>query len=99
MPATSPRILTLRLKRKWWDQIASGSKTVELRLKTDYWRKRLIGRQYDEIHIWAGYPPSSRTDLLLRRKWTLVTVCDILHEEFGPQPVTVYAIDVSQPFK
>jgi hypothetical protein len=52
-------VLTLRLKAKWWDKIASGEKTVEMRLANDYWRKRLIGRHYDEIHIWKGYPPKT----------------------------------------
>ena len=83
------------MKGKWWDQIASGEKTIELRLQTDYWRKRLIGRHYDEIHLWRGYPPASETDKLLKRKWRLVTPCTVLHEEFGDEPVDVFAIDVS----
>ena len=89
------KILTLRLKKKWWDQIANGQKTVELRLATDYWRKRLIGKQYDEIHIWCGYPPKTDTSKLLRRRWRLVTLCEVVHEEFGDKPVAVFAIDVS----
>ena len=93
---SQPRILTLRLKGKWWDQIASGEKTTELRLATDYWRKRLIGRHYDEIHIWLGYPPKTETDKLLRRKWRLVSKETVLHEEFGATPVEVFAIDVSE---
>lgn len=89
-----PRVLTLRLKGKWWDQIASGEKTVELRLATDYWRKRLIGRHYDEIHIWKGYPPKTDTSKLLRRKWQMVAKETIVHEEFGPEPVEVFCISV-----
>lgn len=89
-----PRILTLRLKAKWWDQIASGKKTVELRLASDYWRKRLIGRCYDEIHIWKGYPPKTDTTKLLRRKWQMVAKETIVHEEFGAKPVEVFCISV-----
>ena len=55
------RILTLRLKSKWWTRIKLGDKTEELRLATDYWRKRLVDREYDEIHIWLGY--AKKTDL------------------------------------
>ena len=93
-PLVTPRVLTLRLKSKWWEQIASGEKTVELRLATDYWRKRLIGREYDEIHIWKGYPPKTDTAKLLRRKWECVAKETILHEEFGDKPVEVFCISV-----
>jgi hypothetical protein len=90
------KILTLRLKAKWWKQIEAGTKTVELRLATDYWRKRLIGRQYDEIHLWCGYPPKTDTSKLLRRRWRLVAKERILHDEFGPLPVDVFCIDVGE---
>ena len=97
MTATAPRILTLRLKAKWWNMIASGAKTVELRARTPYWHKRLIDREYDEIHLWNGYPHASQIDKLLRRQWTRVAMETITHEEFGPDPVEVFAIDVSTP--
>lgn len=90
------KILTLRLKAKWWDQIKAGTKSVELRLATPYWRKRLIGRHYDEIHLWCGYPTKSDTSKLLRRRWRLVAKERILHEEFGPEPVEVFCIDVGE---
>ena len=93
-PIVTPRVLTLRLKTKWWEQIARGEKTVELRLATDYWRKRLIGREYDEIHIWKGYPPKTDTSKLLRRKWECVAKETVLHEEFGDKPVEVFCISV-----
>lgn len=93
-----PRILTLRLKRRWWEEIQSGRKTVELRLRTEYWQKRLVGQQYDEIHLWSGYPPKTETHLLLRRKWTGVVKKTITHEEFGASPVDVFEIDVSGVF-
>jgi dsRNA-specific ribonuclease len=92
----SKRILVLRMKARWWDEIASGSKSVELRLQTEYWRKRLIGREYDEIHLWKGYPPKTQTQLLLRRKWASVVESQVVHEEFGPKPVAVFCIDVSE---
>lgn len=93
---TAPRILRLNLKARWWNEIKSGSKTEELRLKTDYWTRRLVGVEYDEVHLLLGYPPKSDASRLIRRKWISVKEVSIQHEEFGPNAVTVYAIDVSQ---
>jgi len=88
------RILRLNLKRKWWEQIRDGVKTVELRLATDFWRKRLIGKHYDEIHLCLGYPKRDDESRTLRRKWRGVAKETVLHEEFGNSPVEVFAIDV-----
>lgn len=49
------KVLHLTLIRKWFDLIASGEKRGEYREKKEYWRKRLEGRQYDEIHFRNGY--------------------------------------------
>jgi hypothetical protein len=90
------RVLVLRLKAKWWDEIASGRKVVEIRLRTEYWQKRLVGRQYDEIEIWKGYPAKTETDKCLVRRWAGFRESTITHEEFGPNPVDVFEIDVSK---
>lgn len=92
-------ILTLHLKRKWWEQIRDGKKTVELRLATSYWRNRLIGRQYDEIHLKLGYPKRDDESKTITRKWRCVSKETILHEEFGANPVEVFVIDVSMQVK
>lgn len=89
------RILRLHLRRKWWDQIRDGKKTVELRRATDYWRKRLIGREYDEIYLCLGYPKAGDESHILRRKWRLVAKEVVLHEEFGSKPIEVFVIDVA----
>ena len=94
--SSRPRVLTLRLKRKWWEQIRDGVKTVELRLANEYWRKRLVGRSYDEIHLWCGYPPGTDISKLLIRKWELVAKESIIHEEFGSEPVEVFVISVGR---
>ncbi|EDG5368335.1 ASCH domain-containing protein, partial [Salmonella enterica subsp. enterica serovar Typhimurium] len=44
------RILHLPVKKIYFDQIKSGEKPDEYRLVTDYWIKRLEGREYDEVH-------------------------------------------------
>lgn len=49
------KILHLTLKRKWFDLIASGKKTVEYRKYTPYWEKRLVGKGFTEIHFRNGY--------------------------------------------
>lgn len=90
------RILTLRLKRHWWEQIANGEKSAEMRLRSEYWARRLEGREYDEVHIWLGYPPASDRSKLIRRRWAGFRRRTVRHEEFGSEPVPVYAIDVSQ---
>jgi len=90
------KTLRLNLKRKWWEQIRDGKKTVELRHAKEYWRKRLEGRQYDEIHLCLGYPKRNDWDRILRRKWTMIEKKTVLHEEFGDKPVDVFVIDVSQ---
>ena len=37
-------MLTLPIKRKWFDMILSGEKTDEYRENTAYWRRRLLYR-------------------------------------------------------
>lgn len=49
------RTLHLTLKKKWFDQIASGIKVIEYREIKPYWIRRLEGRHYDEVHFRNGY--------------------------------------------
>jgi hypothetical protein len=51
------KILHLTLKKKWFDQVASGEKTEEYRENKAYWQTRLTGRRYDEVHFRNGYEP------------------------------------------
>ncbi|WP_455657249.1 hypothetical protein [Photorhabdus khanii] len=50
------RILHLPVKKIYFDQIKSGEKSDEYRLVTEYWKKRLEGRDYDEVYVKCGYP-------------------------------------------
>lgn len=90
------RILTLHLKKKWFDEIKSGRKSCELRRATDYWRKRLVGRVYDLVYLWSGYPRGDDTDRLLIRTWKGVAIETLVHEEFGPAPVEVFVISLRE---
>ena len=59
------RVLTLTLKKKWFDMIASGEKKEEYREIKDYWTKRLEDnplvmftpnfRKFDKIKFKNGY--------------------------------------------
>ncbi len=51
--------LYLTLRRCWFDEIAAGTKTEEYRDVTQYWRRRIVGRQYDEVHFRNGYRQDS----------------------------------------
>lgn len=87
--------LTLPLKALYFDQIKAGTKTEEYRLVTPYWRKRLEGRTYDRIELTCGYP--ARDDH--NRRFVLpcqgVRITTLTHPHFGPDPVTVFAINVA----
>lgn len=49
------RVLHLTLYRKWFDDIALGNKLFEFREIKPYWDKRLLNREYDEIHFVNGF--------------------------------------------
>ena len=49
------KILHLNLYRKYFDAIVNGTKTIEYRDKTDYWKKRIEDREYDVIKFRNGY--------------------------------------------
>ena len=58
------KILHLNLYRKYFDAIVNGTKTIEYRDKTDYWKKRIEGREYDIIKFRNGYAKNAPTMLV-----------------------------------
>ena len=86
------RTLLLPLKRKWWDQIKSGTKVEEFRLANAYWTKRLEGRTYDEVILTLGYP--TRDDLSRRivLPWRGVTRKRVVSDEWQGSEREVFAI-------
>ena len=58
------KILHLNLYRKYFDAIAEGTKTTEYRDKTDYWKRRIEGREYDIIKFRNGYATEAPTMLV-----------------------------------
>jgi hypothetical protein len=91
--------LTLALKAEFFDAIRDGSKLKEYRLVNEYWTKRLVGRAFSSIVLTKGYPSRTEHQRRLRRAWRGYAVETITHPFFGPDPVRVYAIDVSQPIQ
>lgn len=53
------RVLFMTLQRQWFDQIRKGVKKEEYREMKPYWKDRIEGREYDEIHFRNGYNPNS----------------------------------------
>jgi len=47
--------LYLIVVKEVWDRIVSGEKRIEYRERTDYWDKRINGREYQYIRITNGY--------------------------------------------
>lgn len=90
--------LYLPLKAVYFDQIRTGTKSEEYRLVTPHWRKRLEGRDYDQIVLTMGYPKGGGVEGVTRltRVWRGYTVRTLTHPHFGPSPVEVFAIDVSK---
>ena len=50
-----PATLHLNLHREFFAQIAAGTKRIEYRRRTPFWRRRLEGRHYDVIQFRNGY--------------------------------------------
>lgn len=91
------KTLTLPLKRDYFDAIRAGTKTEEYRLCTPHWRNRLEGCEYDQIVLTLGYPARADHSRRLVRAWRGCIIKTITHPHFGPDPVQVFAIDVSEP--
>lgn len=91
--------LIIPMKGIYFDQIKAGAKPFEYRLPTAYWAGRLINRTYDRVILTRGYPKGGGVEgrTRLTREWRGFIYARITHKHFGPDPVSVFAIDVSQP--
>jgi len=52
--------LYLIVIKEVWDRIVSGEKRIEYRERTDYWDKRINGREYQYMRITNGYGNQTR---------------------------------------
>lgn len=87
--------LYLALKAEYFDDIKAGRKPKEYRLCTAYWAKRLVGRTYKRIVITRGYPKRGDMTRRLEGPWKGYEIERLTHRHFGPDQVTVFAIDVT----
>jgi len=81
--------LVLHVRYKYFNQIKSGEKTEEYREMKPYWIRRLHSA-VSNIRVYDGY--SSR---FLTFPWNGYEIKTITHDEFGQDPVKVYAIRLS----
>ncbi|EBU8357357.1 ASCH domain-containing protein [Salmonella enterica subsp. enterica serovar Typhimurium] len=87
--------LQLAVNGEYFDQMKSGEKKFEYRLLNDYWRKRLVNRDYDRLIITRGYPRKDDTDRRIDVPYLGYLEQVITHKHFGDDPVKVFAIKVN----
>ena len=86
------KTLVLPVRRKWFELIAAGKKQVEYRRVNEYWSRRLIGKRFSNIVVTLGYPPRHDLGRRLEFPWNGFNRDRLTCEEFGDQPVDVFAI-------
>ena len=92
-------ILQLAVKKKYFDEIASGVKTEEFRMSNAYWMNRLKDKDFEKVVITLGYPKKDDQSRRLEFKWSGYSIKTITHEHFDNKPVTVYAIKLIESLK
>jgi len=90
--ANSIKILHLNLKGEYFDAIKNGTKFFEYRLKNDHWIKKLVDRDYDEVHFKRGYPKQDNSSKIIKIPYRGYELQTITHKHFGKEPVEVFAI-------
>lgn len=90
--------LIIPVKGIYFDDIKAGTKSHEFRLRTAFWQKRLEGREYRHVVMTRGYPKGGGVEgeTRLTRKFKGYLRQTITHPHFGPDPVEVFAIDVTE---
>lgn len=63
------RVLHLNLKEKWWNDINEGKKDFEYREQNQYWKTRLVGKQFDYVFIKLGYPAKDELEKIIVFRW------------------------------
>ncbi len=81
--------LRVTIKKLYFEQIKAGIKKEEYRLITPYWKRRLIGKNYESIVFINGY---FRDAPRLELEYLGYEIKQIIHAFFGNEPVDVFAI-------
>jgi len=85
------KILTINIKRKYFDLIKNGKKKEEYRLIKKYWIDRLENKEYDFIRFQNGYNRDSEKFII---EYLGIVKKEIQHEFFGDKSVQVFAIQL-----
>ena len=91
-----PKDLVLHLKGEYFDLIVDGLKPYEYRKVTPYWTKRLIGKDYDNLILWKGYPRKTEIDKRIIFKYHGYHLESLTHKEFGSDPAEVYVLSLEE---
>lgn len=86
------RILRLHVKKEYFKDIANNLKKEEYRLFNSYWKKRLLNKSFDEVHILLGYPSVNNLEKILKFPYYGFDVKKIVHKHFGEKEVEVFSI-------
>jgi hypothetical protein len=86
------RNLYLNVKTKYFLEILKSIKTEEYRLINDFWRKKLIGRNYENVIIRDGYKKGDKNKVV--KGYGGILIKTIKHEHFGENYVDVFAIQL-----
>ena len=87
-------VLYLPVKAVYYNQIVAGKKQEEFRITSDFWRKRLEGKDFKFVEITLGYPSKRDQNRRIRFNWNGYKEKTIRHQHFGNDPVTVFAINL-----
>lgn len=88
------KTLHLNLKKEYFEQIKSGKKTLEYRLKNAYWKKRLANREYDEVHFKCGYPKKDDDTKIIKKKYIGYREIAVRHKHFNNTGATDPQVEV-----
>lgn len=89
--------LYLSVTGKYFKAIRAGIKPLEFREMTDYWKKRLEGREYDNIIIAHGYPKKDDHTRRITLPWRGYDTVELYHPHFDQKIQRVYAIYLQDP--
>lgn len=89
------KILTLNLRKEYFNEILLGKKKEEFREVKPYWDKRL-NKKYDLVIIKCGYPKKNDKTKEIIFKWNGYEKRKIVHKHFGNKAVEVYAIKLNE---
>ena len=90
--------LTLRLKKKYFDEIKAGTKKFEYREKCEYWRLRIERKNIDDIQLIWGFPrrEEMNENNQMIFPWNGYEIHQVVHEQWKNKKTEVYAIRLNK---